>query len=40
LNWRGGGLNRITGVIWDSGGSAVAATTTAIVPNDGTLLMD
>jgi hypothetical protein len=35
LNWRGGGLNRITGVIWDSGGSAVAATTTAIVPNDG-----
>ena len=35
LNWRGGGLNRISGIIFDSGGSAVAATTNAIVPNDG-----
>jgi hypothetical protein len=35
LYWRGGGLNQITGVIWDSGGSAVAVTTNAIVPNDG-----
>jgi hypothetical protein len=35
LNWRGGGLNQISGVIWDSGGTAIAATTTAIVPNDG-----
>jgi len=35
LNWRGGGLNRISGIIWDSAGSVVAATTTAIVPNDG-----
>ena len=35
LYWRGGGLNQISGVIWDSAGSAVAATTTAIVPNDG-----
>lgn len=34
LNWRGGGLNRITGLIFDSGGSVVAATTNAIVPND------
>ena len=35
LNWRGGGLNRISGLIFDSGGTAVAATTNAIVPNDG-----
>jgi hypothetical protein len=35
LNWRGGGLNRISGVIFDSGGTAVTATTNAIVPNDG-----
>jgi len=35
LSWRGGGLNRISGVIFDSGGTAVAATTNAIVPNDG-----
>ena len=35
LNWRGGGLNRISGIIFDSAGSAVAATTNAIVPNDG-----
>jgi hypothetical protein len=34
LYWRGGGLNQITGVIWDSAGSAVAVTTNAIVPND------
>jgi hypothetical protein len=29
LNWRGGSQNTFGGVIWDSGGSAVAATTNA-----------
>ena len=35
LGWRGGGFNRINAVIFDSGGSAVVATTNAILPNDG-----
>jgi hypothetical protein len=35
LSWRGGGLNRISAVIFDSAGSTGGATTNAIVPNDG-----
>ena len=35
LYWRGGGLNQIVAIIWDSGAASIGATTTAIVPNDG-----
>ena len=35
LGWRGGGLNQINAVLFDSLGTAVVATSTAIVPNDG-----
>ena len=35
LGWRGGGLNQINAVLFDSGGGIVVASTNAIVPNDG-----